>query len=97
MITIRCAGCLRTVEVDLAFAKQQLHWNRQFGFGKHVRDPRAFAVRWMVTLYQWIYVGDAIEESRVTMRCPKCRAGDRIWLLDAEVEQLDADPESEVG
>lgn len=85
MIVIRCGSCLRTVEAELAFVKQQLRWNRQFGFGKHVRDPRAFAVRWMVTLHGWIYVGDAVEETRVTMRCPKCRASDRAWLLDEDV------------
>ena len=89
MITIRCKSCVRTVEADLAFAKQQLHWHRQFGFGKHVRDPRAFVMRWMAALHGWIYVGDAVEETRVTMRCPKCRASDQIWLLDAEALLLD--------
>lgn len=73
MIRVDCGRCGESVKVDPTFAKRQLHWNGLFGFGQHVTDPKAFVMRWLTAMHNWIYTGGRIGKTTVTMTCPRCR------------------------
>jgi hypothetical protein len=56
---------------DTDAARQTLRATGRHGFGDHVRDPLAFAMRslWFVG---WLYTGGRIGKSTFTMTCPTC-------------------------
>jgi hypothetical protein len=60
-----------------------LRWRGVYGFGNHVRDPKAFVMRWLTALHDWIYTGGQITATTVTMTCPQCRPTPEL-LVDPE-------------
>jgi hypothetical protein len=73
VVTVICP-CGDRLKIDPAYAKTQLRWKGLYGFGDHVNDPKAFVMRWLVTVHGWQYVGGRIAKTTLTMTCPKCRA-----------------------
>jgi hypothetical protein len=82
VVKIVCSKCGERVRVDVEAAKLTLKKNRKYGFGDHVTDERAFAMR-LLSTKGWQYGGGRIAKSTLTMTCPKC--------LDPEPLVLDAD------
>lgn len=72
MITVLC-DCGTRIKIDATYARTQLRWSGNFGFGQHVSDPKAFVMRWLVVTHGWIYTGGRIAKTTLTMTCPKCR------------------------
>jgi hypothetical protein len=73
LVVICCGNCGERVKVDVENAKSRLRYHGQYGFGAHVTDIRAFAMRLMHTM-GWQYKGRHIAKSTLTMMCPKCVA-----------------------
>lgn len=72
VVTVQCE-CSARVKVDVQFAKERLIVSGDFGFGRHVSDPRAFVMRFLTIHHGWLYVGGRLGKSTLTMACPTCR------------------------
>jgi hypothetical protein len=92
MITVNCL-CGERLKIDAAYAKTQLRWKGLFGFGQHVSDPKAFVMRWLVTVHGWSYTGGRIAKTTLTMTCPRCCAKSPKLPDD----DLDVDPVAHFG
>lgn len=80
VVTICCGTCDQRVKVDIERAKRELKADREYGYGDHVSDPRAFAMR-LLSNRGWRYGGGSgrIAKSTLTMTCPAC-CGDALTL-----------------
>lgn len=73
LVVICCGNCGERVKVDVENAKNKLRYHSRYGFGAHVTDFRAFAMR-LMHMKGWLYEGGRIAKSTLTMMCPKCVA-----------------------
>lgn len=64
---ITCSDCTASARVDTDRAIRTLRSQHRYGFGDHVSDPRAFAIR-LMRLAAWCAVS-RLGKSTVTMRC----------------------------
>lgn len=69
IVRVVCPDCTGSVRVDTEMARRALKVRLAFGFGRHVTDERAFAMR-LLTLDGWLYMGRDLGRSTVSMRCP---------------------------
>jgi hypothetical protein len=71
-MTVRIAcDCGASLRYEVDEAKLQLHTRREYAFGDHVLDPRAFPMR-CASLMGWRFTGGRIGRSVIDMMCPKC-------------------------
>lgn len=71
LVRVTCSDCTAAVRVDTDRAIQSLIARGGFGFGKHVSDGRAFAIR-LMSRAGWRGLR-RLGKSVVTMRCPAHR------------------------
>jgi hypothetical protein len=74
--------CGESVRVEVDKVKNALRYReREYGFGDHVSDPRAFVMRYM-GCKGWRWRGVPLGKSTITMECPRCRA--QVMAMDED-------------
>lgn len=69
LVRVLCIDCNTSGRMDVDVAKAYLRRNGTYGFGDHVRDDRAFVMRYMRTAGWWTTT-IPLGKSTITMRCP---------------------------
>ena len=73
LITIKCnCGTQAKINADSARLLLRAAGPSAYSYGRHVADPRAFAMRYFVIKYHWVHAGGLIGKSTITMTCPAC-------------------------